>query len=99
MATSEVISPIALQVTMTTQDTEYSVELPAGCKHFEVSCSTSAIIRMAFVTGKVAGPTAPVFFIPAGRTYRSPEKLSYAGGTLYLAGGSGGLIVTVLAWT
>lgn len=95
---SEVLTPTLLQVTLTNANTEYSVVIPDGCKHFTVSCSTSAIFRLAFVTGKVATPTAPVFFVPAGIVYDSPQKMSFAGGTLYLAGGAG-LIISVIAWT
>ena len=42
-------------VTLTNANTEYSQELPPNVRSFAVQPRTAVDVRMAFVTGKVAG--------------------------------------------
>jgi hypothetical protein len=102
--------PNVQNLTLTSSGTEYSLSLSPGCEFFTVQCRTSAAIRFAFVTGKVAAPTDPVFTIPAGGSYSSPQKYrlktATTGGqtatgsqTIYFAGGTNGLVVELIEWT
>lgn len=97
--TSENLSPNILNVTLTNADTEYSISIPGGTKHFSVQCRTAFAVRFAFVTSKVAGPTAPYATIKSGGAYTSPEKLSVAATTLYLASAEAGVAVEVVCWS
>ena len=92
-------SPTVSNLTLTTQDTEYSLALPANCKAFSLQCRTSAAVRLAFETGKVAGPTEPYATVKADGAYTSPEWMNASSLTIYLAGGSGGLIVEIISWS
>lgn len=53
-------------VTCTSANTEYSQALPPNVRSFAVQPRTAVDVRMAFVTGKVAGSTAPFFTLKAG---------------------------------
>lgn len=97
---NQVIFPAIQNLTLTLADTEYYLDLPAGCQHFSFQCSTAADIRFAWVTGKVAGPTAPWATLKSGSSFSSPEKLSLKQGyqRVYFAGDAGGEIVELVAW-
>ena len=93
-------TPAVYNVTLTLADTEYSQALPANCRGFEFQCRTSHDVRFAFVTGKVAGPTAPYMTLKAGDWYYSgPIAQGDAPSTLYLASGTAGVVVEILGWT
>jgi hypothetical protein len=98
MPASEVMNPTILNVTLTNANTQYSVTIPGGTKHFSVQCRTAFDVRFAFVTGKVNGPTAPYATIKSGGAYTAPEKLGYLGGELYLASAEAGVAVEVVCW-
>ena len=98
---NEVLQPgTPINLTLTNADTEYPATLPAGCQHFSFQCRTAADIRFAFVTGKVATPTAPYLTLKATGSYNSPEKMSLKPGseTLYFASGTAGVIVEIIPW-
>jgi hypothetical protein len=87
-------SPTCFNVTLTNADTEYSQTL-TDCKMVEFQARTSVDIRFAFVTGKVATPTAPYMTLKAGQWYYYEGKPT----TLYLASSTGGTVVEVLQWS
>lgn len=98
---NEVIKPgTPINLTLTLADTEYNAALPAGCQHFSFQCRTAFDIRFAFVTAKVATPTAPYLSLKSGGSFSSPEKLSLATGfeTLYFASGQAGVVVEIIPW-
>ena len=74
MSRSEVLTPVVLNVTLTSADTEYSQALPIGTKYFSMQCRTAFDVRYAFLTGRVATPTAPYATVKVGDAYNSPEK-------------------------
>lgn len=100
MATSETLTPTVYNVNLTTADTQYSQALPANTRYFSVWCRDGSVMRLAFVTGKVATPTAPYLTIGANAAYNSPEKIqaSPSGLTLYLASPDGSKVAEILAW-
>lgn len=95
---SENLAPTLLNQTCTLADTEYSISIPGGCKHFSLQCRTAFAIRFAFVTGKVATSVAPFATIKSGGAYTSPEKLSIPATTLYVASSEAGVIVELVVW-
>ncbi len=85
-------------ISMAAANTEYTQPLPAGCK--KITCgiiSNDAIFRLAFVTGKVATPTAPYMQIPEGG-FLSEEGLYLTGKTLYFASPTAGKTMQVICW-
>lgn len=91
-------APTIYNVTMTNSDTEYSQALPANTKRFGLQCLTDFVIRFAFVTGKVATPTAPYALLRAGMNYFE-EQVNLAAVTLYLASPDAGKIAEIIVWT
>lgn len=95
-----VSEPTIYNVTMTNADTEYSQALPAGCKRFSLSVQAGAaadIFRVAFVTGKVATPTAPFLQYPGDVEYFE-DDVNLAAQTVYFADDSAGKVMQILAW-
>jgi hypothetical protein len=94
-----VATPTIYNVTLTSADTEYSQALPANCRAFELQCRSSNAIRVAFVTGKVATPTAPYISIKADGSYASRDLSQGASpSTVYLACAAAGVVVEIVAW-
>lgn len=88
-------------VTMTNANQEYSQALPAGTKSFSASIQdgdSSFNVRYAFVTGKVATPTAP-YLKYNGAVEFSSDELHYDSGTLYFACSSAGKVMQIIAWS
>jgi hypothetical protein len=86
-------------VTCTVADTEYAQEMPVNCCGFEFQARTEAIVRFGFVTGKVAGPTAPYMTLKAGSSYVTfLGKEDYTPLTLYIASPMAGTVLEILAW-
>lgn len=74
-------------VTMTNANEQYSLVIPDGCKKISVTIRDGvpgASYRVAYVTGKVAGPTAPYLKHKCDTEYYE-DGLSLYGKTLYLA--------------
>ena len=86
---------------MTVADTEYSQELPEQCLNFIIHTRDESLFRLAFETGKVAGPVAPYFTVLGGSRYYEPEVFTDSDSviTLYFASPSAGKIVEIIAWT
>jgi hypothetical protein len=85
-------------ITLTLANTEYSQALPAGTREFRFRCRTIFDVRYAFVTGKVAAPTAPYLTLPAGMEYFSDGN-DLAAATLFLASAQAAVVVEIEAWT
>lgn len=95
-----VATPAIYNVAMTNADTEYSQALPAGCKRVSLSVQGGAaadIFRVAFVTGKVATPTAPYLQYPGDVEYFEDE-LNLSSQTIYFADDSAAKVMQILAW-
>ena len=84
--------------TLTSADTEYSQLLPSSTREIRFRCRTNYDVRFAFITGKVATPTAPYLTLPAGCEYRSDEN-DLTATTLYLASAEAGVVVELEVWT
>lgn len=85
-------------VTLTSANTEYSQALPATCRRLAFQCRSSKDVRFAYVTGKVATPTAPYFTLKASAGYDS-GTIKLASGTLYLGSATAGVIMEIEAWS
>ena len=97
---SSITTPNSYNVTLTNLDTEYSQVLPASARYLEFQCRTENEIRFAFVTGKVAAPTADYHTLKAGDYYYSPQMMQAASpSTLYLASATAGVVVEIIVWT
>ena len=91
-------TPTDYNIDLTLADTEYSQALPVNTEKFEFWCRGAYDIRFAFITGKVATPTASYLTLKAG-TYAEEDNLNLAATTLYLACGTAAQIVELLVWT
>lgn len=97
---SKTATPTLYNITCTAADTEYSQALPANCRRVELQARSEAAIRLAFGTGKVAGPVAPYMTLKSGDAYDSgPINQGASPSTLYLASAVAGTVVEILAWT
>ena len=85
--------------TLTLADTEYSQALPLGTIRFTIKTRGAHDVRMAFVTGKVAAPTAPYVTIEAAYYLTVDHILLTDNRTLYLASSDAGTVVEILAWS
>lgn len=89
-------------VTLTSADTEYNLALPAGVKEISFQARTSAAVRFAWETGKVATPTANYATCAAGAAYTEYFDIARTGSpdsqTLYLASATAGTVVEVAIW-
>lgn len=87
--------PLLYNKTLTLADTEYSQAIPASIKQITIQARTAADIRIAFVTGKVATPTAPYLTLKAGAVY-SVSGLDIGNATtVYLASSTAGTVVEI----
>jgi len=94
-------TPYIYNVTLTNANTEYSQLLPTGCKKFFVSIVDgvpSENYRIAYVTGKVATPTAPYlkFYCDVGY-FENDVNLTNT--TLYFASSNASRTMQIVAWT
>ena len=90
-------TPTIYNKTMTLADTEYSQVLPANTKKFEFRCRDADDIRFAYVTGKVAGPTAPYRVLLSGEI-KSENNINLSDKTLYFACANPGKIMEIETW-
>mgnify|MGYP001591170963 CR=1 FL=1 len=99
MSLTLVNTPIVENETLTNANEEYSFVIPAGTQHAEVKARTSASWRIAFVSGKVAAPTAPYETVPAGGTWTMPAgKAMSANVTVYVASATAGIVLERERW-
>jgi len=94
---SKATTPVIYNVTLTLADTEYSQALSANVKKFSVHLRDFTAFRFAYVTGKVAGPTAPYLTIPEG-SEKTEELIEPASLTLYFASAVAGKIAEIEEW-
>lgn len=83
---------------LTVADTEYSQALPATCRKLVFQCREAELVRYAFVTGKVAAPTAPYMTLKVGAAFDS-GIIHLSSATLYLASSTAGANVEIEAWS
>lgn len=88
------ITPTVYNKTLTSADTEYSQLLPSGTRDIRFRCRTAFDVRYAWVTGKVATPTAPYLTLPEGSDYFS-DRNDLSGKTLYLASAQAGVVIEI----
>ena len=91
-------TPTVYNVTLTGADTEYSQLLPSSTRDLRFRCRSLVDVRFAFVTGKVATPTAPYLTLPAGCDYYSDDN-DLSGKTIYFASDNAGAVVELEVWT
>jgi hypothetical protein len=92
-------TPTVYNVTCTLANTQYSQALPTNCRMFEFQARTDYDIRFAFVTGRVATPTAPYMTLKATDFYWSPAiNQDGTPSTLYVASAEAGTVVEIIAW-
>jgi len=84
-------------ITMTSADTEYEQEIPGGARRLEFQCQGAFAIRYAFVTGKVATPTAPYKTLKANGI-EMIDGLFLSGIILYLASSEAAQVVELEVW-
>jgi len=89
-------TPTVYNVTLTNANTEYSQLLPDNTKQVFFKCRTLYDVRYAWVTGKVATPTAPYRICSAGMSI-SIDHLDFDTKTLYLASAQAGVIIEIEA--
>ena len=90
-------TPTLYNVTMTDANTEYSQALSANTKKFSIHLRDFTAFRFAYVTGKVAGPTAPYLTVPEG-SEKVEELIQPATITLYFASSDAGKIAEIEEW-
>lgn len=93
-------TPTIYNVALAIIDTEYSQALPAACKCVSVSLQDGTAaqnFRVAYVTGKVAAPTAPYIKLNGDREYWE-DGLELTGVTIYVAA-SAVKTAQIIAWT
>ena len=86
-------------ITLTSQDTEYSETIPADVKSVRFRCRTAAAIRFAWQTGRVAGGISPYQTLASGDEYFMDRIKLSANTPIYFAGDSDGLVVELETWT
>jgi len=91
-------TPVIYNVTMTNANTEYSQALPSNTKKFSIASQDGTAFRIAFVTGKVATPTAPYKTVQANTEYYE-DMINPSSLTLFFACGSAGKVVEIIAWS
>ena len=84
-------------VTLTVANTEYSQELPPNARALAVQPRTAVDVRMAFVTGKVATPTAPYFTMKSGSALALQDLQLTDGATVYFGTATAGTVVEIVA--
>lgn len=89
-------APTIYNVTMTLADTEYSQALPANLRKFLVQTRDGAVFRLAFATGKVAGPTEP--YLTVRSPYNEDLILVESPLTLYFGCAEAGKVVEIVCW-
>lgn len=86
-------------VTMTLADTQYSQALPFGTKKVRITTDAAVTdnFRVAYVTGKVATPTAP-YLKYLGTGEHKIEDIWFEDTTVYFACSTTGKIAQIEAW-
>lgn len=88
-------TPRPQAITLTAANTQYTVAIPV-CAGYEFRARTSAVVRYAYATGRVAGPTDPYLTLAEGEQFYAPMPLQAH--TLYLASATAGTVVELLVY-
>lgn len=72
-------------VAVTNADEEYEAVIPIYTKNFKLVLADLATFRLAWVTGKVAGPTSPYWTQPPNRPFEVAGQNYTANRTVYFA--------------
>ena len=91
------LTPTTFNITLATVDTEFSQLLPEKTRKFTLESRSNDDFRFAFVTGKVATPTAPYKLLKAGLTYFD-DVLRLNSTTIYLASSVENQVIEIIAW-
>ena len=86
---------VIFNVTLSSADTEFSLQLPDGASFFSFQARQSEIVRYAYVTGKVATPTAPFMTLKAGAAFNSNPGRTGGDESIFFASPTGGTVVEV----
>ena len=84
-------------VTCTNANTEYSQELPPNTRSLAIQSRTAVDVRVAFVTGKVATPTAPYFTMKADGALALQDLQLTDGAIIYVGTATAGTVVEIVA--
>lgn len=87
-------TPIVINKTLTTQNTEYSQVLPAGTKCFTLQARTATDIKLCFTA--LASDTTYIT-LKSGSSY-SEEGIDLSNKTLYMQAASDGVVIEIVAW-
>ena len=91
------VTPDITNTTLTNANTEYLVTLRVDTYKLGFQNRNNNAMRFAFVTGKVATPTAPYFTLKAGDFYYE-DNILLSGATIYFASANAGDIVEMVTW-
>lgn len=89
--------PYIYNVDMPTANTQYALAIPVNTKFIQVQCRDATELRMAFVTGKVAG-TVDILTVKANQAQQFTD-LKMAAGSLYLGCGTTLKVAEVIMWS
>lgn len=87
-------NPTIKNLTLTTQDTEYSYALPNGTKKFEVQCRTDNEVKIAYVEEESGSNFRT---IPEGAT-KAEDNLNTSHLILYFQSPTAGVVVEIESW-
>ena len=91
-------TPTIFNEVMTVINTEYDITIPAETVRLTVQQRGAHTVRIAFVTGKVAGSTAPFYTLKSGDVLEISDVTCFSE-VLYLASPDVGSIVEVITWS
>lgn len=84
-------------VSCTTQNTEYRLQLPANVTGFLLQ-ARAADVRVAFTAGDVATPSGNCLTVKAAQRPLEIDNLVGPNRTLYVASGTDGAVLEVVSW-
>jgi len=90
--------PTIVNVAVTSADTEYTTTLPVGTFAFSIHLRDGAAFRFAFVTGKVAIPTAPYYTVLANDTLTFRGLAGDSALPIYFACTAGTKVAEIIYW-
>lgn len=90
--------PKIIKKTMTDADTEYEIALPAKTKKFSMQCREGTAFRLAFEKGRVEEPKEPYATVHTGTPYYEDNLDLDQIFIMYVACGTAGKTIEVIAW-
>jgi len=89
-----VSTPTIQNVTLTTNNIEYTITIPAGAKRFSLYSRQSSLLKVAYTVGDSG---LNYFTIGYGVWY-TEENLDGSSLTLYIQSNKNGTVIEVLSW-